>query len=272
MKMPLVSVLMPVYNASQYLMESIESVLQQSFTDFEFVIVDDGSTDDSVSVIKTYDDSRIRLIRNEHDFILSLNMGIKRSVGKYVARMDSDDLMLPDRLQKQVDYMEEHPDIAVCGSYAEFFGVGTGMMRGHSRHKDLISDMLLYNPLIHPSVMMRRVIFENHEYKRDYPCAEDYKLWTDLAMGSLRFSNIPEILLKYRRSENQVTHTRWQEVLLSTRKIQLEYVEYVMEQIVKIDKKYLNFMNELIQLYNNELIGNENLFQVVHAIYVEVLR
>ncbi len=250
---PLVSIVMPVYNASLYIRDAVDSVFLQSFPDFEFIIVDDGSTDESVSIIKTYNDHRIRLILNEHDFIGSLNTGIKESKGKYIARMDSDDIMLSNRLQVQIDFMDQNPEIAICGSYAESFGSGNGIMQLHTRHNDIISVMLLHNSMIHPSVMMRREIFINHEYKRDYPCAEDYKLWTDLVMQGLRFANIPEILLKYRISENQVTSTRWLEMMSSTRKIQAEYVEYVMEQIIEVNEKYLGFINELIELSNNEL-------------------
>jgi len=110
-----ISVCMPMYNASRYLRECIDSVLGQTFHDFEFLIVDDGSTDDSVEIVESYTDPRIRLIRREHDYIASLNCLIDEARGEYIARMDADDVMLPNRLQLQFDYMESHPLIAIIG-------------------------------------------------------------------------------------------------------------------------------------------------------------
>jgi glycosyltransferase involved in cell wall biosynthesis len=107
-----------MYNASRYLRECIDSVLGQTFHDFEFLIVDDGSTDDSVEIVESYADPRIRLIRREHDYIASLNCLIDEARGEYIARMDADDVMLPHRLQQQFDYMESHPDIDVLGAAA----------------------------------------------------------------------------------------------------------------------------------------------------------
>ncbi|MDE6365975.1 MAG: glycosyltransferase, partial [Muribaculaceae bacterium] len=106
---PIVSVCMPMYNASSYLRECIDSVLEQTFTDFELLIADDGSTDDSVAIVKSYADPRIRLICRQHDYIATLNCLIDEARGKYIARMDADDVMLPSRLQRQVAYMDAHP-------------------------------------------------------------------------------------------------------------------------------------------------------------------
>lgn len=98
---PEISVVMPMYNAAPYLRACIDSVLSQSFKDFEFVIVDDGSTDDSVRIVESYNDSRVRLIKNEHDFIGTCNTYLKEAVGKYLVRMDADDVMPKDRLERQ---------------------------------------------------------------------------------------------------------------------------------------------------------------------------
>lgn len=103
---PAVSVCMPVYNASRYLRECIDSVLSQTFADFEFLIADDGSDDDSAAIVESYADPRIRLIRREHGYIASLNCLLDEARGRYIARMDADDVMLPDRLRLQFDYME----------------------------------------------------------------------------------------------------------------------------------------------------------------------
>lgn len=114
--MKAISIVMPTYNASKYVAEAIDSVLQQSFEDWELLIIDDGSTDNTVDIIHSYTDSRIRLICNEHDFIGSLKLGLQEASGKYIARMDADDIMHPDRLNIQYNIMEEEPEITVCGS------------------------------------------------------------------------------------------------------------------------------------------------------------
>lgn len=113
-----VSVCMPMYNASKYLRECIDSVLAQTFKDFEFLIVDDGSDDDSVEIVKSYHDDRIRLIENTHDYIGSLNMLLDEARGKYIARMDADDVMMPERLQVQLEYMESHENIDILATSA----------------------------------------------------------------------------------------------------------------------------------------------------------
>ena len=176
---PVISVLMSMYNASAYLREAIDSVLNQTFTAFELVVVDDGSTDNSVDIVKSYHDRRIRLIENTHDFISSLNKGIDATVGKYIARMDADDAMLPHRLETQLRFMETHPDIDICGSWAECFGAKQYAMKYETDHEQIIASLLLKNPVINPTTMLRRSAFESHpilRYSYDYPYAEDYQL------------------------------------------------------------------------------------------------
>ena len=117
-----ISVVMSAYNVEKYVSEAIESVLKQSFSDFEFIIVNDGSTDDSLSIIHSFKDKRIKLIENKHDFIESLNLGMKAATGKYIARMDADDIMHVDRLRIEQAILEENPDITVCTSWISPFG------------------------------------------------------------------------------------------------------------------------------------------------------
>ncbi len=271
MNTSIISIIMPVYNSSLFIREAIDSILQQTFINFELIVVDDESTDDSVSIVNSYNDKRIRLLLNEHDFIGSLNLGIHNARGKYIARMDADDVMLPDRLQKQVDYMERHPEIAVCGSWAKVFGAGEGMIRTITDHEEIVSSMLLYNPMVHPSVIIRKSVFENNLYQTGYPCAEDYKLWTELASKEFRFVNIPEVLLKYRRSANQVTQTRQEEMFQSNFRIQMEYAEQIMEQLAERDDALVGFLNELIELVNENRISGHSLIRIVHTMYTDIL-
>ena len=124
MKSPQISVVMPAYNAEKYITEAIDSILFQTFKDFEFIIINDASTDSTKDIIESYKDPRIKLVNNEQNkgVAKSLNIGISVACGKYIARMDADDIALPERFQKQFDFMEQHPNIDVCGSWAKKTG------------------------------------------------------------------------------------------------------------------------------------------------------
>jgi len=224
--MPKVSVCMPCYNASKYINECIDSVLNQTFTDFEFVIVDDGSTDKTVQIIKTYSDSRIRLIENEHDFIESLNTSIRMAEGKYIARMDADDMMMPDRLLIQYNYMEHHPHIDLLGGGFERFGSGQGFYRPPVHTNCITMDEMLEHDIIaHPTVMIRKDVFSKIPvlYEDNYRYAEDYKLWMTMLAHGLQLDNLPDILIKYRVShtQNSVKHNKVQSK--TAEKIKKEY-------------------------------------------------
>jgi len=222
---PKVSVIMPVYNGQDYLSEAIESILGQTFTDFEFIIIDDGSTDKSLDIIKTYTDSRIMLIRNETNLklIASLNKGMKMANGKYIARMDADDISLPERLAKQVEFMDQHSNIAVCGTWVELFGDCEQSFWQFTDNPDVAKCVLLFGCCIaHPSVMLRKTILESgFYYSYLYPHAEDYGLWVQIAK-KYDITSLPQVLLKYRISSMQKSAKEAQQVREETEKIQLE--------------------------------------------------
>jgi len=271
---PSISILMPMHNASIFLFEALDSVLQQTFHEFEILVVDDGSTDNSIEIVKSYCDRRIRLIENTHDFISSLNKGIDASVGKYIARMDADDLMLPNRIEIQYQFMETNPDIDICGSYADAFGEMKGIMKRPVNHVDIVSSLLQTNPLMHPTIMMKRSIFQQSgfHYKYGYPCAEDYKLWTDLALRGFKFANIPELLIRYRISPQQVTRTSRKEMFASSSKIGLEYAETVIEQMIGKEIQYASLLNSLIKMFNNDLITSDVFLKTLFPLYRNFLQ
>jgi len=269
---PTISVLMPMHNASAYLSEAIESVLCQTFCDFELIVVDDGSTDNSVEIAKSYNDSRIRIIQNTRDFISSLNKGVDAATGRYIARMDADDIMLPHRLKTQFEFLEKNIGVDICGSWAECFGFDDRVMQTITQHHKIISSLLLGNSMIHPSMMLRSSVFKQQYYPEGYPCAEDYKLWTILAHNGFTFANIPEVLLRYRRSVNQVTQKYSDTMRKSDSRIKFEYVQLVMEQISQKKEPYLNFFNQLVDLKNNGLISASGLFHTVYHTYTHFLK
>ena len=272
MKNPLVSIIMPIYNASLYIHEAIESVLNQTYSNYEFIIIDDGSTDQSNKIIENYHDERIIHIRSNHDFIASLNLGLKKSSGKYIARMDGDDIMLPTRLEIQVNFMENNPEIAICGSAAEQFGDIIGKMPVEKDHNKLRALMLITNPMIHPSIIMKKSELGHHVYSKGYDYAEDYKLWTDLAVQGKRFANIPDVLLRYRTSPKQVSSIHKRTMYMSSLKVQTEYADNIMESILNKDNFYFDFFDQSINLCNNKRISVTSFLHIIYSTYCDYLK
>jgi glycosyltransferase involved in cell wall biosynthesis len=199
---PRVAVVMSVYNGERYLREAIDSILGQSLKDFEFLIIDDGSDDSSVDIVRTYFDQRIRLIVNKKNIGLaaSLNIGIDAAKSRYIARMDCDDISLPKRLETQVAFLERHPDIGICGTGITLTGNPAARMADFPRDDALIRAGLIFNStLAHPTVMMARQLLQDHglHYDTTFTRAQDYDLWTRCAIYT-KFANIPQILLRYR--------------------------------------------------------------------------
>ncbi len=268
-----ISIVLPFYNAEAYLSESIESIVNQTFQDFELLAIDDGSTDGSVSIVKSFDDKRIRLISLNHNFIESLNYGLKVSKGKYIVRMDADDIMLPKRLEVQHNFMEANLDIDVCGSWAQSFGNNNGTIKYESNHKTIISSLLLYCCMIHPTVIIRKTTLDQLGLNYlDYPYAEDYKLWTDLALAGARFENIPEVLLQYRSSSDQVTNKYKDKMSHSSYKIRMEYAEVLMNRICEEEERYLGIFEQAVHLLDLDILDFESFSQIVYQLHTNHLK
>ncbi len=214
---PAVSVVMPVYNARAYVAEAIGSILSQTFRDFEFIIIDDGSTDRSAEIILAYDDPRIRYMKNESNLHLSgsLNRALDRAKGRYIARMDADDIALPHRLQTQYDFMQAHPQIDICGSWVEAFGETDGVWERPAGHDAIKAYMLFSNPMMHPTIFAKAAFFESFRYDERFDKSEDYALWID-AIRSKTFANIPKVLLRYRTHRSQVSRTQMHDQLTNS--------------------------------------------------------
>jgi glycosyltransferase involved in cell wall biosynthesis len=223
MAMNKISVLMPVYNGATYLHEAVSSILAQNFANFEFLIIDDGSTDQSVAIIQSYSDQRIHLVRNEvhRGFIFSLNLGLELIQAEYMARMDCDDISLPERLQKQVAILDRHPEIGVCGTWFEYFMGRSLIMRFPEKDADIKREFTLHNCIGHPTVMLRTEILKKHhlKYGSEFIHTEDYDLWAKLAPLTC-FYNVPEVLYKYRIHEAQISQIHVEQQLLHNQLIQ----------------------------------------------------
>lgn len=230
-----ISIVMPAYNAEKYIREAVDSIMCQSFTDFECIIIDDGSTDSTRDIICSYDDERIILIENRHDFIGSLNLGLKTSRGKYIARMDADDIMHPDRLKIQYAIMEAESSIIVCGTWIQHVGESVPPKSIVGSESGLVEYPLLQflkgNFMYHPTAMIRKCfLMENQLSYEDYAYAENLKLWTEIAKlgGTFYIDNQP--LLYYRITGTQVTNQKRDEQKVTAERILLEIVNYLLDK------------------------------------------
>jgi glycosyltransferase involved in cell wall biosynthesis len=200
---------MPVYNGESFLREAVQSILGQTFTDFEFLVINDGSSDRSAVIMDSFDDPRIRPVHNERNLglIATLNKGLDLARGEFVARMDQDDISLPERLERQIAFLATHPGIGFCGTWFRKFGAqGNKVVRWETEPDAVRAAMLFSSPLAHPTVMLRRQAFVSRKlyYDADYPSAEDYELWVR-AMSFMDVANLPEVLLHYRVHPDQIT-------------------------------------------------------------------
>ena len=204
MSAPTISVLMPAFNCEQHIREAIESILGQSFGDFELLVVDDHSSDSTAAIVRevSHGDARVRMLLNEgaKGIVGALNTGLARARGAYVARMDADDISLPTRIQMQHDFLEAHRDVAVCGTNMELFGAQEFVWRLPQDHEAIRAGLIFTVFIAHATVMMRRAVIEEHNYRcdADYGYAEDYELWSRLSERH-RFANIPDVLYRYRK-------------------------------------------------------------------------
>ena len=226
---PLVTVLMPVYNAEKYLAEAMESVLGQTFRDFELLIINDGSTDGSLKVIESFNDERIRYIENETNLrlIATLNKGIELAKGKYIARMDADDICESNRLETQIRFMEANTDVGVCGSWFQSIGGSSNSIAKYPTTDFLIRYTALYQcPFCHPTVILRTSVLKEHnlQYSKDYPHAEDYEFWLQLSRVT-KMANVPESLLQYRLHESNISKTESETQLNLSKKIRGLYFQ-----------------------------------------------
>ena len=224
--LPLVSVVMPNYNTPEaFLRAAIDSVLEQTYTNIELIIVDDASTGNNVEVIRSYDDPRIVLLQNEsnHHVAYSLNRGLDQVSGEYIARMDADDLCLPKRIEKQVRFLQRRSDIDVLCTQAEIFGDRRGVFATNLRSPESMKIALFLNcPIVNPSVMFRSSFIHDNalRYSTDleYKAAEDYEFWSRcVSIGNLY--EYPQVLLKYRTHSKQVS--------FSASKMQIENANHV---------------------------------------------
>ena len=206
---PLVSILFPVYNTADYLREAMDSMLNQTFTDFELIVLNDCSPDNADEILDTYTDPRIIRYKGEMNQGLAnvLNVGMDMARGKYIARMDSDDISHPNRLQVQVDYMESHTDVDLCSAGMHLFGACDETWSRPSDTKTVKVTALFYSPILHASSVWRKASFDkfNLRFREEMVPAEDYDLWCRALSVGLEMVNIADVLYEYRIRPGQAT-------------------------------------------------------------------
>jgi hypothetical protein len=205
---------MSVYNGERYLKQAVDSILTQTYKDFEFLIINDGSFDGTAAILKGYHDPRIKIIDNQKKIGLtrSLNKGLRLARGEYIARQDADDISLPERLTKQVSFLDDHQDIDVLGCAVQIInnsGKPSIICKFPTEHGYIKWCLYFYNPIPHPTVMMRRRTLEpvgGYSAHRKY--AQDYDLWSRMS-EMIRFANLSEILFYLRKHEDNISHSQF---------------------------------------------------------------
>jgi len=205
----MLTVFMPVYNGEKYLHEAIDSILNQSYRDFIFLIINDGSTDKSDEIIKSYKDKRIKYLVNNGNKGLPFtrNLGLGLSDTKYLAFQDCDDISLPRRLGAQVEYLEKHPNIGVLGGWMKIIGnKNRYVSRYFTSPNDIRANFIFFTSLAQPTAMINNELFKKYNlcYDQNFPIAEDYELWIR-ALKYFDFANLPKVLIKYRVHANSIS-------------------------------------------------------------------
>ncbi len=260
----MISVIMPTYNTPiKMLSQAIESILNQTYTNFEFIIINDCSTDNTLEYLYSLKDNRIKVITNDKNLGItaSLNIGLKIAQGKYIARMDSDDISLPTRFEKQLDYMEKNKNVIVCGTWIKAFGSSHYISKRNIPEKEYLRSSFLFGNiygLCHPTAFFRTEMLRRYKIKYDeehLPTAQDYGMWVECSKyGAIK--NLEEILLHYRVHNGQISIAKKELQKQCTMYVQKKQLQHLLddineEMIKKHFKIYIenNITKEMIQWF-----------------------
>ncbi len=271
---PAISVVMAVYNGERYLAEAVDSILNQTFSDFEFIIIDDASQDNTPAILEKYHDSRIVRLKNDTNAGLSasLNHGIEVARGSYVARMDADDISHPERLDRQYNRLVVDPELDVLGTaYVEITNQGLIIEEASppTTHSLIVWNLLLHNVMAHPSIMMRRdAVLTIGGYNPAFRLSQDYELWTRLALKG-RFANLPERLLKHRVPDRFPSSRKIRTQETVARKAQRNYFCALLGRDVPIEQIEWIFQSSKVLVQRNRKTLSQDQGKVVVALLLE---
>ena len=243
-KSPKISLIMSVYNGEDYLAEAIDSVLKQTFTDWELIVINDCSTDSTGEILEKFAamDERVKVYPNEVNLRLpsSLNRAMTFAQGKYIARMDADDICLPDRLEKQYAFMEENPQVALSSCRFMTLKNGTvssGGCGGRSENEYIRALLLVTNPILHPGIIAKADVIKNLGYDKSFTCTEDMEIWTRFVLENHKIEILSEYLMIYRLHDKQITETT---------------LEKQHREVVAIQKKYMGKLLDMMSSQQEE--------------------
>ena len=262
--MSLLSVVMSTYNRGHILKETVESVLNQSFSDFEFIIIDDCSTDNTAEILSSFSDKRIKILKNSQNKGCTFNYHIAHNLanGKYVAHIDDDDICYPNRFEKQLDFLSQNKDIALLGTFVETFGENERPSWTFYTEPEKIDFVMnFYNPICHSSIVYDKEYAEKNSINYDLTCrcAQDYDFYKQFILKGGKLANISDILVRYRMHPKRLTDE------FETQQIQINVAECVKEQLLS---RFLNDneINEVKQLLIDFPYNKYNMENAVNAI------
>lgn len=259
-KLPLVSVILPVFNSEKYIRESIESILYQTYENLEILIYNDGSTDKSLEIIKSYEDNRIKLFNSVNKgYLIHLNNGIRESRGKYIVRMDSDDVSELSRIEKQVSFMEANLDIGLCGTWIRVID-SPEEIKYETDSSKLKCLLFFLNPIVHPSVILRKSVLIANKilYNDQFYTSEDYHMWVEISKYS-KIANYPEILLNYRRHNSQISCRQSFNQLVLSKLIRENQIETLLGYSPTNDEKYVH---SLLFEYSSKILSYDDFIKL----------
>lgn len=238
---PRLAVLLPVYDGEKYVAEAIRSILDQTFADFDLIAIDDGSTDRSREILDGFSDSRLRIIRfPEHrGLVTALNRGIRGSRSELIVRMDADDICMPQRFERQVAFMNAHPEIAVCGTWTRQFGDKGGVLRPPIEPEQIRARLFFEWAMDHPSIMMRRAFLDRHKlgYDDEFRHVEDLDFFLRAsALGNL--ANVPEVLMRTRAHAGETSIVHRREQAQTEARLRVRQLRLLMPLVTKMEEEF----------------------------------
>ena len=254
-QLPLVSIVLPVFNGEKYLKESLDSVFAQTYKNWELIIINDGSTDGTEKIIQTYHDKRIKYLPNDGNkgIIFSLNRGLQESNGHFIARLDADDVALPLRLEKQVEFLMENSDYVICGSYFQTVDSKDKLLkkvRFPSNDRDARSFLLLHNCFCHSTILMRAEIVKELKYDEYFEICEDYDLWVRISRSG-KILNLPIFTTLYRVHGNNISTTKHD--------VMFAHVHIINQRI--LDNLGIEYSSSELNVHSNALCYNASFFK-----------
>ncbi len=262
--MPLLSVVMSTYNRAHLLKETVESVLNQSFSNFEFIIIDDCSTDNTAGILRSFNDERIKVLTNSQNKGCTFNYHIAHNLakGKYVAHIDDDDMCFPNRFEKQLDVLKRNSEISLLGTFVETFGENARpSWTFYTEPEKLDFIMNFYNPICHSSIIYDKEFADKNliNYDLSCKCAQDYDFYKQFLFKGAKIANISDVLVRYRMHPKRLTDE------FKTQQIQIDVAERVKEQLLSrfLNSVEINEVKELLIDFPYNKYNMENALKAI---------